>query len=218
MGKMKSKRIIKNHVRFKGDFKKEFKDEFPGRDLAEFIAEQLRQKNYVVNSVEYEEPWFTVNVVSGSIEYPLMVSRSVMEDDYWEISCPRTLRFFARLLGKSEDAELQSLVKILDEILQKEKTITDIKWYSDYSKLEGDYVQKPIVKCLYIVGKYFEKLIPPLCLTGLLLVLIGFSRGKECLLVSIGTVVFLLPIIVWFSLFIINIFVALIYHIKNYHR
>ena len=54
--KMKSKHIIKNHVRFKGEFKKKFKDEFPCRDLAEFIAGQLRQKNCIVNSVEYEEP------------------------------------------------------------------------------------------------------------------------------------------------------------------
>ena len=103
---MESKHIIKNHVRFKGEFKKGFKEEFPGRELAEFIAEQLQQKNYVVNSVEYEEPWFTVNAVSGSIEYPLMVSHSAMEEDYWEISCPRTLRFFARLRGKSEDVEM----------------------------------------------------------------------------------------------------------------
>ena len=97
-----------------------------------------------MNSVAYEELWFIVNVVSGSIEYPLMVSHSAMEDDYWEISCPRTLRFFARLRGKSEDTELQNLVNTLDEILQDEKTITHIKWYGDYSELADDYVQKPV--------------------------------------------------------------------------
>jgi hypothetical protein len=41
---MKSKHTIKNHARFKGDFKKDVKGEIDGRDLAEFIAEQLRQK------------------------------------------------------------------------------------------------------------------------------------------------------------------------------
>ena len=216
---MKSKHIIKNHVRFKGEFKKEFKDEFPGRDLAELIAEKLRQKNYVVNSVEYEEPWFTVNVVSGSIEYPLMVSRSAMEEDYWEISCPRTLRFFARLRGKSEDTELQNLVNTLDEILQDEKTIKDIKWYSDYSDLADDYVQKPVAKRLNIVGKYFEKLFLPLCLIGWILALIGGIRsGKESLLLRIGTIVFLLPLIVWLSLMAISYLVTLIYDIKETHR
>ena len=70
----KTKNIVKNHVRFKGEFKKEIKDEFPGRDLAEFIAEQLRQKEIVVSSVDYEEIWFTINVISGSI---VSVSRLV---------------------------------------------------------------------------------------------------------------------------------------------
>jgi len=216
---MESKQIIKNHVRFKGEFKKEFKDEFRGRDLAEFIAERLRQKNYVVNSVEYEEPWFTVNVVSGLIEYPVMVSHSAMEDRYWEVSCPRTLGFFARFRGKSEDAELQNVVNALDEILQDEKTITDVKWYGDYSDLEDDYVQKPVAKGLNIIGKYIEKLVMPLCLTGCILALIGGIRsGKESLLLRIGTIMFLLPLIVWFSLMVINFSWLLIDDIKESYR
>ena len=216
---MKSKHIIKNHVRFKGEFKKEFKDEFPGRDLAEFIAEKVRQKNCVVNSVEYTEPWFTVNVVSGEIEYPLMVSHSAMEEDYWEISCPHTLRFFARLRGKSEDAELQNLVNTLDEILQDEKTITDIKWFSDYSDLADDYVQEPGAKRLSIVGKYLYKLALPLCLTGLILALIGGIRnGKESLLLRIGTIMFLFPIVSYFGLIAINFLWALIADIRKTHR
>jgi hypothetical protein len=216
---MKSNQIIKNHVRFKGQFKKEFKDEFPGRDLAEFITERLRQENCVVNSVEYTEPWFTVNVVSGSIEYPLMVSHSAMEGDYWEISCPRTLGFFARLRGKSEDAELQSVVNALDEILQDEETITDIKWYGDYSDLSDDYVQEPVAKGLSIIGKYLEKLVLPLCLTGCILALIGGIRsGKESILLRIGTIMFLLPIVVWFGLMVINFSWALIDDIKESYR
>ena len=208
---MKTKHIIKNHVKFKGEFKKEFKNEIPGKDLADFLALHLRQKYYVVNSVENDEIWFTVNVVSGSIEYSLMVSHSAMEDDYWEISCPRTLRFFARLRGKSEDAELQSLLNALDEILQEEKTITDIKWYSDYSDLTDDYIQKPVAKRLNVIGKYLEKLFLPLCLTGSILALIGGIRsGKESLLLRIGTIIFLLPIITLFGLSIINLIVGLI--------
>lgn len=216
---MKSKHIIKNHVRFKGAFKKEFKDEFPGRDLAEFIAEQLRQKNYVVNSVEYEELWFTVNVLSGSIEYPLMVSRSAMKEDYWEISCQRTLRFFARLCGKSEDTEMQNLVNTLDEILQDEKTITDIKWYSDYSDLTDDYVQKPVAKRLNVVSKYLEKLFLPLCVTGWILALVGGIRsGKESLLLRIGAIIFLLPIGSYFCLIVLNFLWALIDDIRESYQ
>lgn len=216
---MKSKRIIKNHVRFKGAFKKEFKDEIPGRDLAEFIAEQLRQKNCVVNSVEYEELWFTVTVVSGFIEYPLMVSRSAMEEDYWEISCPRTLKFFARLRGKSEDVELQSLVNVLDEILQDKKTITHIKWYSDYSDLTDGYVRKPVARHLNIAGKYLSKLAPPICLTGWILALVGGIRsGKESLLLHIGAIMFLLPIGLFFCLIVLNFLWALIDDIRESYR
>ena len=163
---MKSTHAIKNHVRFKGRFKKELKDEFPGRDLAEYIADRFRQKDFAVNSVEYEELWFTVNVVSGSIEYPLMVSPSATEEDLWEISCPRTLGFFSRIRGKSEDAELQNLVNALDEILQDDETITDIKWFSDYEDLTDDYIQKPVAKHLATFGKYLEKVFLPVCGTG----------------------------------------------------
>ena len=131
---MKSKSPIKTDVRFRGGgFKTEHSDEFAGRDLAEYIGEHFRQKGHTVNSVEYEEPWFTVKVVSGSIEYPLMVSHSAMKEDFWEISCPHTLGTLDRFRGKSEDAELQNLTDTLDAILHENEIITDIKWYSDYS-------------------------------------------------------------------------------------
>jgi hypothetical protein len=210
---------IKDCVRFKGDFKKEFKDEFPGRDLAEFIAEQLREIELVVNSVEYEELWFTVNVVSGSIKYPLMVSRSSMEDDYWEISCPRTLGFFARLCGRSEDTELKNLISALEEILQNEKRITDIKWYSDYSDLTDDYIKKPGLKRLSIVGKYSYKLFLPLCVIGFILAIVGgISNGKESLLLRIGSIMFLLPFIAFVVFLVANFFMTLVYDIRDSHR
>ena len=213
---MKSKHTIKNHARFKGDFKKDVKGEIDGRDLAEFIAEQLRQKNHVVRSVENDEIWFTVNVTSGSIEYPLMVCRSIENDDYWEISCPRTLGFFARLLGKSENTELQNLIDALDGILQGEKTVTDIKWYSDYLELSDDYIQKPGEKRLSVVGKYLQKLFLPLCLTGWVLALIGgILHGKESVLIRVGVIMFLLPIASYFGFIVISGLWGLVDDIKE---
>lgn len=207
---------INNHVRFKGGFKKKLKDEFPGRDLAEYIADHFRQKDFAVDSVEYTEPWFTVNVLSGSIEYPLMVSHSAMEEDFWEISCPCTLGFLARLRGKSEDTELQNLVNALDEILQDDETITDIKWFSDYEDLTDDYIQKPVAKHLATFGKYLEKTTLPVCVTGCLLAIIGGIRGgQENILFRIGVVMFVVPLIIWFGLIVINIFVALFGSIKE---
>jgi hypothetical protein len=216
---MKSKQIIRNHVRFKGNFNKEVQDEIQGRDLAEFIAEQLKQKNFEVLSVENEEIWFTVNVISDPTEYHLMVSHSPTEEDFWEITCPRTLGAFARLRGKSEDAELRNLIDALDEILHAEKTITDIKWYSDYGDLADDYIQKPAEKRLSTVGKYLEKLFLPLCAIGWILGLIGgISGGKESLLLRIGVIMFLLPIAAWFGLFVINLSVALTTNVVESYR
>ena len=210
---------INNHVRFKGGFKKKLKDEFPGRDLAEYIADHFRQKDFAVDSVEYTEPWFTVNVLSGSIEYPLMVSHSAMEEDFWEISCPRTLGFFARLRGKSEDAELQSLVDVLDDILQDDETITDVKWFSDYEDLTDDYIKKPATKHLATFGKYLEKVVWPVCATGWVLGLIGgISGGKESILLRIGTIMFLLPFALFFGFIALKFIVALISDIKDSHR
>ena len=214
---MKSGTAIKQSVRFKGDFKKEkVKGELPGRDVAEFIAGRLREKNFPVQSVENEEIWFTVNVVSGSIEYPLMVCQSSINADYWEISCPQTLGFFARLFGKSEDAEMQNLTDALDGILQGEKTITDIKWYSDYAELSDDYAQKRGEKRLSVVGKYLQKLFLPLCLSGMVLIIIGAIRnGEGGFLLRLGGIIFSLPFIAFLGLFAINILWALIDDIKE---
>lgn len=213
---MKSKHNIKNHVRFKGDFKKEAQKEIPGRDLADFVAEQLRRKNFAVHSVENDEIWFTVKVSSGSIEYPLMISHSYLSDDYWEISCPWTLGFFARLFGKSEEPELKNLVETLDEILKTDKIITDIKWYGDYDDLTDDYIQKTAAKRMGIVGKYLYKIFLPLCITGWILAAIGGIRsGKESILLRIGVIMFMLPIASYFGFLAINLLWALVDDIKE---
>lgn len=211
---------INQHVRFRGGgFKTEHADEFAGRDLAEYLAAHLQQNGFVVNAVEYEEPWFTVTVVSGAIEYPVMVSYSAMKEGYREVSCPRTLGFFARLGGKSEDTELENLTNTLNKILRENETITDIKWYSDYSTLTDDYIQKPAARYLATFGNYLEKVFLPVCATGWVLALIGgINGGKESLLLRIGAIMFMGPIILWFCLFVLNISVAFMYDIKGTHR
>jgi hypothetical protein len=206
---MKPNNTIKNHVRFKDEFNKEFKEEYPGRDLAEFVVDQLRKKSFTVSPVVYEDPWFSVKVVSGLIEYPLVISHSAIEEDYWEISCPRTLGKSASFHGKSEEKELQNIVSALNDILQNEQAITDIKWFDDYTNLTDDYVKEPILKCFNIFWKYFERLFFAICVTGLVLCVVGSFLGrKESLLLRIGTTIFLLPICVWFGLGGINFITA----------
>jgi hypothetical protein len=208
---------MKQCVRFKGDFEKEkTKDELPGEDLAEFIAGRLREKYFAVEPVENEEIWFTVKVISGSIEYPLMVCRSSINEDYWEISCPRKVGTFARLLGKSEETELQNLTNAIDEILRGEEKITEIKWYGDYDELCDDYAQKRGEKRLITVGNYFQKLFLPLCGLGMALIIVGaIRRGKDDFLLWLGGLIFSIPFIGFLVLFFINILWALIEDIRE---
>ena len=105
---------------------------------------------------------------------------------------------------------------MLDEILQDEKTITDIKWFSDYQDLANDYFQRPVAKQLSVVEKHFQKLFLPLCATGMILVIIGAIRDYEkSPLVPIGTIMFLLPFAFYFGFIALNFLIALIYDIKE---
>ncbi len=160
-----------------------------------------------------------MNVTSGSIEYPIMVCRSIQNDDYWEISCPRTLGFFARLFGKSENSELQNLVNTLDEILQADKTIADIKWYSDYDDLSDGYIHKPAEKRLSLVGKFFNKLFMPVCAAGFILGIIGgIISGKDSILLRIGVTMGFLLIFGYFGLIAVNIWYGFICNVKEAYR
>ena len=211
-----SSKAIKQFVRFKAPFAKEVKEEIPGRDLAQFLAEQLQAKGLAVRPVENDEISFTVNVTSGSIEYPVMVCISTEDEEYWEINCPCTLGTFARLFGKSEDAELKNLTDTLDDILQNEKTITDIKWYGDYFDRTHDYIKKPGEKRLSTVGKYLHKSFLPLFLTGMVVCLAGvFLCGKDSILARLGAMLFLLPIVFYFGFIAVNILWGLITDIKE---
>jgi hypothetical protein len=126
---MKNK--IKNHVRFKGDFNKEVPDEPLGRDLAEFITQQLRQRNYTANPVRLKDSGFAVKVLSDSVEYTLVITGNVSDEGCWEIRCQRAKRKAVRLGSRSNIIEWQNLLNVLDEILCQEKTIADIQWYTN---------------------------------------------------------------------------------------
>jgi hypothetical protein len=49
----------------------------------------------------------------------------------WVVSCQRTVGFWGRLLGKSEDAELGAVLEAIDAILREDDRITEIRWFAD---------------------------------------------------------------------------------------
>jgi hypothetical protein len=210
---------MEQFVRFKANFEKEAEGEIPGRDLSEFLAEKLQQKGFGARSIENDEISFTVKVKSGSIEYPLMVCLSLADEDYWEVTCPRTLGRFARLRGKSEDTELRNLISTLAEIFQNEQTITDTKWYGDYDDRFDDYIQKPIQKNVSRVGTYLCKLFVPLWLVSMALIALGsIIEGKESLLMRLGTTLCFLVLMSFFGMIAVNIWLGMIYNIIETYR
>ena len=148
-----------------------------------------------------------------------MISCSAIEEGYWEISCPRTLGALARFRGKSEDVELQAVVKALGEILQAGETITDIKWFSDFSGLTDGYAKTAASKRFTVFTKYFEKMFLPLCWGGCLVALIGgITGGEKSVLIRIGTIMFLLPIVVFFGSIVVGLLWRLVSDIKKNYR
>ena len=213
---MKSRVVIKNHVRFKGEFKKECVDEFPGRDVAEFIARQLRQRNHVIQSVEVENFWFIIKVIIGSNEYELEVSHSTMREDYWEISCQPAKNSLKKNSEQPDIAEWQRLLDILDEILRSETRIADIKWYQDYDGLLDDYEQRPALQFYNKVYKYLEKAIMPVCGVGLVLIVIGgFGGESKRIFMAIGTILFLFPFVALFFMLAMSLCLIIYFGIKR---
>jgi hypothetical protein len=183
---------IKQFVRFKAPFSKEINEEIPGRDLAEFLAEKLRQKGLVVRPLEKDEIPPTIIVTSGSIEYPVTVCPSIYIPSYWEIDCPRTTGLIGRLLGKSEEAELKNLTDAIAEILRDDQTITHIKWYRNYPERLDEYVHTSSVKYLRKIAAFLEKLIPCLCVLGFVIIIVGLViQRKKGWICNTGATIFM---------------------------
>jgi hypothetical protein len=192
LNRVNRKSQINTFVKFKGPFAEKVKGGLPGADLAQFLAEKLRQKGLAVCPVGKNEIPPTINVTSGSIEYSVTVCPSIYSTDYWEIDCPRTKGLISRLFGKSEEDELGSLVNAIADILRDEEAITHIKWYRNYSERLDEYVRARSVKYLRKAATFLEKFIPCLCVLGFVIVVVGFAiQRKKGWICNTGATIFM---------------------------
>lgn len=104
-----------------------------GEDLANYLAEELIKRGFLVNKVENIEFAFEIKCMSGTIEYEIMVALDVLYHERWEIAVQPRYGFWARLFGKNEDQELGGLLNGINDILKENASVTDIKWYRQYS-------------------------------------------------------------------------------------
>jgi hypothetical protein len=64
--------------------------------------------------------------------YSLLVSYDWVTGTWWEVFWPRTVGFFSRLLGRSEESELRTLALGVDEALESLPGIREKRWYGRY--------------------------------------------------------------------------------------
>ena len=121
-------------VTFDGAFNKKVQKNnyIAGQDLAEYLAKRLEEQSFIINSIENIEYAFLIKCLSGKIEYEIMVSLDSIYNRYWEITFKPRYGFIQKLFGKNEDEELGYLLKSVNDILEKDNSIFDIRWYKYY--------------------------------------------------------------------------------------
>ena len=125
-----------------GDFDPAFPDErglgpeddrVPGRDLAELVAAGLREQGLGVDGPSCDEPFFVVSCRSGEVRYQVLCGllEPKERDSVWIVECPRTLGWWARLRGRSEEAELTRVVTALHEVFTASPRVRQVRWFDD---------------------------------------------------------------------------------------
>jgi hypothetical protein len=108
-------------------------DRVPGRELAELITEGLRQRGFDAEDVSYEEPFFTTRCQSGDYRYEVLsyIYVPAGADAVWAVDCAPTLGTWAKLTGKSEEAEHGAVLIAIHDTLKKDARVIDMRWFKD---------------------------------------------------------------------------------------
>ncbi len=121
-----------------------------GGDLAGYLAENLKQRGFVVKSAQNIEYAFEIKCLSGQIEYGMTIGLDTVYNKRWEVAVQPRYNFLDKLFGKNEDKELSDLLNTVDAILHSDQAISDIKWYKSYNDPDSlkhkPYFEGPVVK------------------------------------------------------------------------
>lgn len=103
----------------------------PGRELANVITTGMRRLGFHVQDVSYEEPFFSTRCRSGTYEYEILSFVGLPDkiDATWVVECRPVLGLLSRLMGRSEEQELEAVLKAIHEVLTGESRVTEIRWF-----------------------------------------------------------------------------------------
>lgn len=123
---------------FLGDFPKPIRcdeppEQLPGRELAELIADGLRNRQFAVHSIETYDIEHVIRCSSGRREFRIHVwVDDISRIERWEVCCPSSSGWLARLLGRSDYEEHKRILEAIDDILKSSSRVHDIRWFRYY--------------------------------------------------------------------------------------
>lgn len=149
--------VVHTFVDFHGDFPlphsfpdiSASEDSIPGRELAEYLAAELRLQDFAVTDPEPEDYEHLVRWKGARQEWLLHVGVDSFgeEMDRWTIIAGRTqLGFFQRSVRSSDLDELACLLGALDQALKQSPQICDVRWFPSYEP-PGELERQPYYAC-----------------------------------------------------------------------
>jgi len=100
--------------------------------FAEAIVAGLRVRGFHAADPEDVEFAHLIKCSSGQVRYEIMIGFDHDDQRTWEVSCPPTLGFLARLFGRSEDRELGDLLRAVHDTVLKDERVAKVRWHPRY--------------------------------------------------------------------------------------
>ena len=105
-------------------------DRDPGRDLANVVANCLRQGGLAIVGPEYEEPFFVVRCGSGREQVEVFRYIYEPKGGVWVVETGWRQTFLARLLGRGRPQSLNTVLVSLHEGLEREPRVREMRWFT----------------------------------------------------------------------------------------
>jgi hypothetical protein len=108
-------------------------DRVPGRPLGELVMKGLRERGFSASDVQYEEPFFVTRCRSGEHTYHILSYLAYSDDtgSAWVVTCQRSVGFWGKLFGRSDDTDLAPVLEAIDDIIKRDNRLTDIRWFEE---------------------------------------------------------------------------------------
>jgi hypothetical protein len=123
---------IRTYLRFKADYLPPEPGKSGAGEIATSLAAGLRAKGFSPSEPKDEEFAHYFRCPCGGREYEIMTAFDFMDGHTWEVSCPPRLGFFSRLLGRTEEKELSTLIMAIHDTIHANPHVKEMHWYPAY--------------------------------------------------------------------------------------